>query len=107
MNTREVSGTTDQVGVLLDGDSSNPDAGTVSWRFVLSAEEATRLDSLMSELGIVAKKDLINNALSLFVYVCEQLKSGRDLATIDREGLMFREVHMKIFDQIKSDQIKP
>ena len=52
------------------------------------------LESLMKELGIVTRKDLFNNALTLFIWAVDEKRGGRTIASIDNETHRYKELLM-------------
>lgn len=60
------------------------------------------LETLMREAGITTKKELINNALTLFDWAIRQKKIGRVVGSFDRHESNFREVLLPVFANVHS-----
>lgn len=58
----------------------------------LPTEKVRQLEELMLEAGLTTKKDLISNALSLFVWAVREAKEGRVIASVDEHQGKYREV---------------
>jgi hypothetical protein len=82
--------------------NKNLESTSTRWQFELSLEQEQRLQSLMSDFKVKSKKDLLNNGLSLLLWVQKELKEGRKIASIDEASNVYREIHMPIFDEIVS-----
>jgi hypothetical protein len=63
-------------------------------QFELSDEKARELDALVADAGVATRKDLLNNALSLFQWVVEERKVGRQIASLDESKKSFKELDM-------------
>ena len=60
------------------------------------------LEALMKEASITTKKELVNNALTLFEWAIRQRKSGRVIGSLDTQESSFREVLLPVFANIQS-----
>ena len=60
----------------------------------MSPESLKRIDQLRGDTGIRTRKELFENALSLFAKAVEQSRSGRRVAFIDPEHDRYREFSM-------------
>ncbi|MCP4115878.1 MAG: hypothetical protein GY737_10820 [Desulfobacteraceae bacterium] len=61
-------------------------------QFEVSDKEMIIFDKLMSDTGIRTKKDLINSALSFYIWAIEEKRSGKIIASIDPENKHMKEV---------------
>ena len=68
--------------------------------FEIPEDKAKRLESLMELCHVTTKKDLFNNALSLLEWAVEEKKSGYDIASINKETNLFRELRMPILSHV-------
>jgi metal-responsive CopG/Arc/MetJ family transcriptional regulator len=60
----------------------------------LPEERVKELERLMRETGLTTKKDLLNDALTLFEWAVNERKSGRTVASVDDQLQRYREVVM-------------
>lgn len=67
-------------------------------KIVLQTEDMERL---VKECGVDTEKDLLNNALSFFVWAIKEIKKGRIIASIDEEEKKYRECQMPVFSNIQ------
>lgn len=58
----------------------------------LAKSRVAELDELAKRCGLKTRKDLINNALTLFEWAVEAVSEGRVIASVDEESEKFREV---------------
>ena len=63
-------------------------------QFEVNEQLASTLESLMADTGIRTKKDLLNNALTLFAWAIREKKAGRTIASVDEQNKTFKEVVM-------------
>ena len=68
-------------------------------QFDLSIEGVAELEHLMTETGVQTRKDLINNALTLFKWAVNESRAGNKIAAIDDESKSFRELAMPALDR--------
>lgn len=52
------------------------------------------LEGLMREAGITTKKDLLNDALSLFQWALRERQAGRKIASVDESNQRYKELVM-------------
>ncbi len=57
-------------------------------------EQLEEMNKLMVETGISTKKDLINNALTLFEWAVNERKTGRSIGSLQEEEKVFKEILM-------------
>lgn len=63
----------------------------VKFQFEMPESNADRLDELAKQAG-VAKKDIINNALTILEWAIEEVQAGRSIASIDESNDRYREL---------------
>jgi predicted DNA-binding protein len=63
----------------------------VRFQFELPKENSDRLDELAEQVG-VTKREIINNALTLFDWAVEEVKAGKTIASVDEEEKRFKEL---------------
>lgn len=69
-------------------------------------ERVEDLKRIMKESQLDTYKALIDNALTLFEWSIEQIKSGRSIASVDEETGSFREVTLPAFSAVKPSRAK-
>jgi predicted DNA-binding protein len=57
----------------------------------LPKENSDRLDELAKQVG-VTKREIINNALTLFDWAVEEVKAGKTIASVDEQEEKYKEV---------------
>jgi hypothetical protein len=60
----------------------------------LSESRVRELENLMDETGLATKKDLINQALTLFEWAIREKRAGRMIASVDEASQKYKEVLM-------------
>lgn len=50
------------------------------------------LEQLMEDCGLATKKDVVNNALTLFQWAVDEKKHGNAIASLDRQKDVYREL---------------
>jgi len=73
-------------------------------QFEVPIERLQELEKLMTQAGIVTKKELLNNALTLLEWVVGEKARGHAIASVDRSEKRFKELAMPIFSNIKPEQ---
>ena len=68
----------------------------------LPDEQVKELDELMKETKLTTRKDLFNNALTLFQWAAKAKNLGRIVASIDEENGNARELVMPAPENVKS-----
>jgi hypothetical protein len=63
-------------------------------QFELPEEKVRELESLMGDAQITTKKDLFNNALTLFEWAIQEYKKGRTIASVDEHNKKYKELVM-------------
>lgn len=71
-------------------------------QFELSEDRVKELEGLMREAGIVTRKDLFNNALTLFEWAVREKKAGRIVASIDENSHRYKELVMPSLASVTS-----
>jgi hypothetical protein len=59
-----------------------------------SRERVSELEKVMKLCGMSTKKELLNNALSLFEWAVREVMRGRAVASVDEEDQKYRELQM-------------
>lgn len=67
---------------------------TVRFQIEIDENKLYELESLMRECGIRTKKDLINNALTLFKWAVNKRKSGHEITAVNFESKEYFELEM-------------
>jgi len=63
-------------------------------QFELPEEKVKELEALMEAAQITTRKDLFNNALTLFEWALQERKTGRTIASVDEENKKYKELVM-------------
>ena len=58
------------------------------------------IEELMDECGFSTKKDLFNNALTLFQWAVGEKKQGHTIASIDERTKKYRELQMPALNEV-------
>jgi metal-responsive CopG/Arc/MetJ family transcriptional regulator len=66
----------------------------------LPEEQVKELDELMRETNIVTRKDLFNNALTLFQWAVKAKRAGRIIASLDEEKGTAKELVMPALENV-------
>jgi metal-responsive CopG/Arc/MetJ family transcriptional regulator len=66
----------------------------------LPEEQVKELDELMAETKIVTRKDLFNDALTLFQWAAKAKRAGRIIASLDEESGTARELVMPALENV-------
>ena len=56
------------------------------------------IEDLMSVAGLRTKKEFFNNAMTLFKWAIEERRSGRQIASVDGNCGVYRELRMPALD---------
>lgn len=67
----------------------------------LPDDRVRELDALMAELNLATRKDLFNNALTLFEWAVKEKRFGRAIASVDEAQNKIREVLMPALEGVK------
>lgn len=70
-------------------------------RVEIDEEKLVEMEFLMHECEIRTKKDLINNALTLFKWAVGQRKRGQEIAAVDPKDKSFVEFDMPALSAIR------
>lgn len=68
----------------------------------LPEEQVKELDELMRETHIGTRKDLFNNALTLFQWAVKAKRSGRIIASMDEENGTAKELVMPALENVSA-----
>jgi len=69
----------------------------------LPDEQVAELDELMRETKMRTRKDLFNNALTLFGWAVKEKKAGRLIASIDESQEVVKELLMPALQQVRAE----
>ena len=69
----------------------------------LPDEQVAELDELMRETKMRTRKDLFNNALTLFGWAIKEKKAGRLIASIDESQEVIKELLMPALQQVRPE----
>jgi metal-responsive CopG/Arc/MetJ family transcriptional regulator len=64
-------------------------------------EQVKELDELMKETNITTRKDLFNNALTLFQWAVKAKRAGRIVASLDEETGTAKEILMPVLENVR------
>ncbi|MBV9154755.1 MAG: hypothetical protein JO097_00725 [Acidobacteriaceae bacterium] len=67
----------------------------------LPDEQVKELDVLMEKTGLTTRKDLFNNALTLFQWAVKAKEAERIIASVDEEGKTAKELVMPALENIR------
>lgn len=71
----------------------------------LPQERVRELEELMGQTGLTTKKDLLNDALTLFEWAVKERKAGRTIASVDEPHQRYKEVLMPSLERAsRADQ---
>jgi len=65
------------------------------------------LKALMEETGLETYKDLFNNALTVFEWLANEVKSGRVIAAVDEQSEKYRVLVMPALERMAKAARKP
>ena len=73
----------------------------------LPEERVNELDQIMQETGLTTRKDLINQALTLFQWALRERQAGRMVASVDESNKRYKELFMPALERAaKADSKK-
>jgi len=58
------------------------------------------LEQLMEDCGLATKKDVVNNALTLFQWAVDEKKRGNAIAALDQQKEVYRELQMPALNSV-------
>ena len=70
-------------------------------QYELTDERNKALENLMRETGITTKKELLNNALSLFEWAIQERKKGATLVSLDEHNNKYKEIIIPALNNIR------
>ena len=74
----------------------------------LPDEQVAALDELTRKTQLRTRKDLFNNALTLFEWAVKEKMAGRRLASIDESQDIFKELVMPALESVQiGDEVSP
>ena len=68
----------------------------------LPEEQVKELDALMKETKITTRKDLFNNALTLFQWAVKAKRSGLIIASVDESSKTSKELLMPALEHVQA-----
>lgn len=74
---------------------------SVRLQIEISPDYDKELEALMKECRVATKKDLVNNALTLFSWAVKQRGAGRLIASLDETNMRYREIQMPALNAVK------
>lgn len=84
------------------------DLGEARWAPIMTRiqldmpeEQVKELDELMKETNITTRKDLFNNALTLFQWAVKAKRAGRIVASLDEETGTAKEILMPVLENVR------
>ncbi len=66
-------------------------------QFEFPKDKAAALETLMKQVGIGTKKELMNNALTLFEWAVNERKNGNKLLSYNEETKSYTEILLPVF----------
>src|SRR3954462_8984589 len=69
----------------------------------LPADRLAELEQLMAKTGMTTRKDLFENALTLFEWAVNQRLQGRTIASVNEQETSYRELVMPALASIQHD----
>ena len=72
----------------------------------LPEDQVAELDELMRETKIRTRKDLFNNALTLFAWAVKEKKAGRIIAAIDESQNVVKELLMPALENVSVSPVQ-
>lgn len=70
-------------------------------QFDVSDSEVRELDRLMTKCGLLTRKDMFNNALTLLRWAAREIENDRDIASVDDKTEQYFILNMPIFDALR------
>ena len=68
----------------------------------LPEDQVKELDALMKETKLATRKELFNNALTLFQWAVRAKRAGRMIASVDEENRTSKELVMPALENVPS-----
>ncbi len=69
-------------------------------QFELPEDKVRELEKIMKESRLATRKDLFNNALTLFEWAIRERKKGKIIASIDERNQSFKEIVMPSLESV-------
>jgi len=70
-------------------------------QFEISEDRLRELEALINATGASTKKELMNNALTLFEWAVNEEKAGNTIASINENSKSYRELVMPLLKNVK------
>ncbi len=74
------------------------------YQFELSKKENKVLKDLMQKAGIKTKRDLFNNALTLFEWAIQEIENGQIIVSMDEDTREYKQLIMPVFRNVFSNK---
>lgn len=74
-------------------------------QFEMSEESAAEVEALARDAN-TTKKDLFNNALTLFEWAVNEVRQGRIIASVDEKEMKLKEISMPLLSEIAKSKKK-
>jgi metal-responsive CopG/Arc/MetJ family transcriptional regulator len=71
----------------------------------LPEDQVAQLDELMKETNIVTRKELFNNALTLFQWAVKAKRAGRMVASVDEASGNAKELLMPALENVRAPSL--
>jgi len=71
-------------------------------QFEVPEDKAKEIETMMAETGIKTNKELVSNALALFLWSVREVKRGRMIASVDEANGKYKEIRMPAFEFVTS-----
>lgn len=69
-------------------------------QFDLPEEKLRELEIIREETGLTTIKDLMSNAVALFLWAVREVKKGRSIASVDEVSGRYKEVWMPALENV-------
>jgi len=76
--------------------------GTPRLQIELSPEKLRQLEELMESTGLVTKKDLVNNALTLLTWAVRETRNGRKIVSLDEHTKQYRDILLPALEHVSN-----
>lgn len=70
------------------------------FQFNLNSDKYDRVIKLMELCGIETKQELMNNALSAFEWIVNEINKGSIIASVNEDSKLYKEFSMPVFSNI-------
>ena len=73
--------------------------GEMRIQFEMNEASWKDLERLMEKAGVTTKRELFNNALSLFEWAAKERMSGRIIASVDASAEKYKEIVVPVLEE--------